>query len=153
MLKEKRLLLLSIGITAMVMGLIIWFSSQPVTDSDKLSLELAGRLLDLFSVEASKQELSRLNHILRKTAHFTLYFILGCGLTGITSHRWRCMPAALCISILLGAAFATTDEFHQFFSEGRGPSLRDVLLDTCGVVAGSLFLALCKYFKNRRRKN
>ena len=41
------------------------------------------------------------------------------------------------LAILGGAAFAVTDEFHQFFSDGRGPMLQDVLLDTCGVTAGA----------------
>lgn len=150
MLKKQKLLLVSIGVTATVMGLIIWFSSQPVTDSDSLSRGLAQRLLNLFSVEASTHELSRLNHILRKVAHFALYFILGCGLTGITSHKWQRKPMAICVSVLLGTVFAVTDEFHQFFPEGRGPSMRDVLLDTCGVVAGSLILIVCKHFMNRK---
>lgn len=153
MLKKQRLPLVFIGITIAIMSLIVWFSSQPVTDSDSLSLGLARRLLELFSVDASKQELRHLNHILRKAAHFTLYFILGCGLTGITSHKWRCIPAAVCVSVLLGAVFAATDEFHQFFSEGRGPSLQDVLLDTCGVAAGSLFLAVCMYCISRKKSS
>lgn len=143
--KRRGLLILSIGVTLAVAGLIIWFSGQSAADSDSLSHGLARRLMELFSVEISAQELRRLNHFLRKLAHFTLYFILGCGLAGITSHKLRRMPAAVCVSILLGAAFAVSDELHQVFSEGRGPSVQDVLLDTCGVAAGSLFFALFLY--------
>lgn len=144
MTKRRGPLILSIGVTLAVAGLIIWFSSQPVTDSDSLSRGLARRLLELFSIEFSVGELSRLNHILRKLAHFTLYLILGCGLTEITSHKQRRIPTAICVSILLGAVFAASDEFHQIFSEGRGPSIRDVLLDTCGVAAGGLLFAFFK---------
>lgn len=143
--KKRGPLMLSIGVTLVVAGLIIWFSGQPASDSDSLSRGLAQRLLELFLMEASAQELRYLNHFLRKLAHFTLYLILGCGLTGVTSHKLRRMPMAVCVSVLLGAIFAASDEFHQFFSEGRGPSVQDVLLDTCGVAAGSLFFALFKH--------
>ena len=56
------------------------------------------------------------------------------------SYKLRRMPIAVCVSVLLGAVFAVSDEFHQFFSEGRGPSVQDVLLDTCGAAAGSCFI-------------
>lgn len=144
MTKRQGSLILSVGVTLAVAGLIIWFSSQSVTDSDSLSRGLSRRLLELFSIDVSTQRLSYLNHFLRKLAHFTLYLMLGCGLTGITSHKLRRMPMAVCVSVLLGAVFAASDEFHQVFSEGRGPSVQDVLLDTCGVAAGSMFYSLFK---------
>lgn len=143
--ERRGTLILSIGVTLVVAGLIVWFSSQSAADSDSLSHGMARRLLKLFSTGTSAQELRYLNHFLRKLAHLTLYLILGCGLTGITLHKLRRMPMAVCVSVLLGAVFAASDEFHQFFSEGRGPSVQDVLLDTCGVAAGSLFFALFKY--------
>lgn len=145
MLKGRGSLILSISVTVATAALIFWFSSQSATDSGNLSRGLAQRLLELCSIEVSTQKLSFLNRILRKLAHFTLYLILGCGLTGIVLHMQRRISVVVCVSILAGAVFAASDEFHQFFSAGRGPSIQDVLLDTCGVAAGSLLLAFFKY--------
>ena len=39
-------------------------------------------------------------------------------------------------SILIGVAYAASDEFHQSFIPGRGPSIRDVCIDSAGVLTG-----------------
>ena len=36
--------------------------------------------------------------------------------------------------------YAASDEIHQAFVPGRGPSVFDVLLDFCGAVTGTVFL-------------
>jgi VanZ family protein len=38
------------------------------------------------------------------------------------------------ISILSCAIYAAMDEYHQSFVAGRGPSVRDVVIDTCGAI-------------------
>lgn len=50
--------------------------------------------------------------------------------------RWRLM------AVLLACLYAFTDEFHQRFVSGRTPSPRDVLIDTCGSLAGVATMAL-----------
>ena len=37
---------------------------------------------------------------------------------------------------LICAGFAATDEYHQSFVAGRGPSVRDVCIDTFGAMIG-----------------
>lgn len=142
MLKRKGPWTLALLLTVTVMTAIICFSSQSAAESDGLSKGFAQWLLDLVPPLNAVITLRKLNHFLRKFAHFSLYFLLGCGLTGL-ANRQRRMPPVL-LAILGGAAFAATDEFHQFFSDGRGPMLQDVLLDTCGVIVGALFIVLLK---------
>jgi VanZ family protein len=49
----------------------------------------------------------------------------------------------LCLrSILFSMLYASTDEFHQLFVEGRSGSVRDVMIDTLGATLGILFF-LC----------
>lgn len=129
-------------LTVAVMIAIICFSAQSAAESDGLSKGLAQWLLDLVPSLNDMVTLRKLNRFLRKFAHFSLYFLLGCGLTGLANRQRRMQPVLL--AILGGAAFAVTDEFHQFFSDGRGPMWQDVLLDTCGVIVGALFIALLK---------
>ena len=140
--KRNGLWAAALLLTAAVMVAIICFSAQSAAESDGLSKGLARWLLNLVPSLNDMVTLRKLNHFLRKSAHFSLYFLLGCGLTGLTN-RQRRMPPVL-LAILGGAAFAVTDEFHQFFSDGRGPMLQDVLLDTCGVIVGALFIVLLK---------
>ena len=73
-------------------------------------------------------------YLVRKIAHFTEYAVLGALMLALfTKPGLRVMPlpsAALCL------AAALLDEGIQIFSEGRGPRLRDVLLDFTGACFG-----------------
>ena len=85
-----------------------------------------------------------LNHLLRKSGHFTGYGLLGiCFARGWFSVLRRRMSAswsslrlrAGAIAILSTAVVASADEIHQIFLPTRGASVQDVLLDTSGAVA------------------
>ena len=80
-------------------------------------------------------------HVIRKLAHFAEYCLLGffamlC-LRVYTRHFVRHMSWP----VLGGVLTALTDETIQMFVPGRSSSVRDVWIDTAGVVAG-LFVAL-----------
>ena len=66
--------------------------------------------------------------VLRKLAHLTEYAILG----ALLFRALRNPPLA----VVLGSAYAITDEVHQLFVGGRHGSPVDWLIDTVGVVAG-----------------
>ena len=44
------------------------------------------------------------------------------------------------ITIVSGALYAMTDEIHQTFISGRSGQITDVLLDTFGVIVGTIFV-------------
>lgn len=46
------------------------------------------------------------------------------------------------ISLLVGLIYAITDEYHQSFVAGRGPSIRDVCIDTTGVFIGIIIVLI-----------
>lgn len=147
--KQGKLWMTAVVTAVAVMAAIVWFSSQSAAESSAISKGLAGKLMAIFPALEDVVTLSKLNHYLRKLAHFTLYFVLGCSLTGVASRQQKVHPVL--VSILIGTVFAMTDEIHQFFSENRGPMIQDVLLDACGVAAGSIFVTLCKKLFDRRR--
>lgn len=94
-----------------------------------------------------------LDHIVRKFAHGTIYLILGVGLTGVAIAQ-KTKLIAWTVP-LTGMALAMMDEFHQRFVPGRGPSMRDVLIDTLGVCLGMLLvlgLRWCYYHYWCRQK-
>jgi VanZ family protein len=45
--------------------------------------------------------------------------------------------------------YAASDEFHQVFVSGRSPLIVDVLIDTCGALAGILLLLLVRFIHGR----
>lgn len=125
-----------------IMVLIFFFSAQPAKDSDSLSREVGRTLLEWFPSLENKMTLSKLDHCLRKLAHFTIYFVLGVCLTVVTGRQKKLPP--ITVPVLIGTAFAVSDEIHQIFSDGRGPMIRDVVLDACGVAAGSVLAMVCE---------
>lgn len=151
---EKRFRLVFWLIAAgAILLLITYLSSQAASESNDLSKGFTKWLMDIFVGDYTAEALRQNNHFVRKAAHFTLYFCLGFSLTGALQHQNKVpkLPAA----VLLGAAFAALDEFHQRFVAGRGPQVLDVLLDTCGVAVGSLlmFCILLLAGHTRRRGN
>jgi len=56
----------------------------------------------------------------------------------------------LLFSVLFSVLYAISDELHQYFSDGRAPGVKDVLIDSAGAIAGiavtlllrALFLAV-----------
>ena len=110
--------------------------------------------------------LSTLIFLVRKTAHFTEYAILG-GLFFLNLRSWlksnttlvkipkpqTTKPLAkkasldplkhpLAMSILLSLLYACTDEIHQIFVPGRSAQFRDVLIDTLGASFGIIITYL-----------
>ena len=76
--------------------------------------------------------------LLRKIAHFTEFMSLGMCLFWLFSM----LEKRKALALLCGAAAACTDETIQMFVPDRGPSLKDVGIDTCGVITGMILLQI-----------
>jgi VanZ family protein len=82
-----------------------------------------------------------------KVLHFSIYTIFAFLLTRQISEDttpWRAVIGA----ILLSAAFAAADEWHQRFIPGRFPEFADWIADVCGATLGAIAYAV---FFGRRR--
>ena len=83
--------------------------------------------------------------LLRKIAHFTEFAALGMCLAWrmgmLNKHPSR--------AVLLGFLTACVDETIQRFVPDRGPSMVDVGIDTCGVLAGMMLLLFGHYFMKK----
>jgi VanZ family protein len=89
-----------------------------------------------------------LHHLFRKAGHVTEYFIFGMFLYHcfLNSNRteWRARTAVWAV---MGAGlYSLTDELHQRFVPGRGPSLRDCGIDTMGAALAMLFIFIWTRF-------
>lgn len=87
--------------------------------------------------------------LLRKLAHFTEFACLGMCLGWLFGMlgRGKLLPLGC------GVLAASIDETIQRFVPDRGPSLRDVCIDSCGVLTGLFLLYLGHtYLKKRSTK-
>jgi len=92
----------------------------------------AAVIFALSSVPSLSSGLGTWDEVLRKAAHITEYAVLGALLLRALG---RPLPA-----LLLGIAYAGTDEVHQHFVSGRHSSPFDVAFDACGVTLGLLIV-------------
>ena len=93
----------------------------------------AGLIFTFSAIPSLDSGLGPWDLVLRKLAHAAEYAVLG----ALLYRAVRSEPVA----VLLGSAYAVTDELHQTFVNGRHGSPLDWLLDTAGVVAGVLLFA------------
>ena len=138
---------------------IFSFSNQDAEESSSVSSKVAEILIKLQPkykniTDSEKEELiEKYQTPVRKFAHFSIYTVLGMSIVGLTctyeiSNRKREL-----ITIIAGALYAMSDEIHQTFIEGRSGQVTDVLLDTFGVIVGTiLVLGIIKILKNKRTK-
>ena len=85
--------------------------------------------------------LNTLIFLVRKTAHFAEYAILG-SLFFLNLKNWQKSNGTLTMSILFSYLYAITDELHQVFVPGRSAQFRDVLIDTLGASFGAIITYL-----------
>lgn len=90
--------------------------------------------------------------IVRKTAHFTEYFILFV-LAYRTIKLYYKDKKSIILAIVFVFIYACSDEFHQSFVPGRGPSFRDVLIDTSGGVFAGICISIKDKIKHRVKKD
>lgn len=144
-------------LTAVVMVCIFLFSCE---DSDKSS-DTSGRIVkiilrifyeDFENMSLAEQEeiRSRISHIIRKTAHFTIYAALGF-FSSLTVGQRKLISMSTAGVILFCLGYAVTDEIHQYFVPGRACMVTDMLLDTCGGITGIIISFVCmKIFYKRK---
>lgn len=131
-----RLVLSLLSIFAI--GIIFYQSSLPADES----MQESGRLLAWINsvLGAIHPSLVLDQFIVRKAAHFTEYFCLGCLLFGtFYAYLSKRLRALLC-ALSAGLIVAVCDEMIQTVSEGRSCELRDIMIDCSGVLCGALII-------------
>ena len=126
----------------------IWGNSLlPGSVSGAISGWVRDMLASFFPGEPSDPESG--HGLVRKLAHFTEFACLGGLLVWLLSMLRK--PVAL--ALLCGFIAAGVDETIQLFVPDRGPSVRDVLIDTFGVLAGMILLLAGYAVSKKRAKN
>lgn len=140
MLKKQ---VISWGMVVLWMGVIFYFSAQVSEASSQLSSGVTQIIVDVIHTINPNLEidLDTFRFIIRKLAHFTEYFILALFVMNALRSSGICRSSFL-IALIICVLYAISDEFHQMFVPGRGPSVRDVFIDSLGAFVG----IVCFYF-------
>lgn len=120
------------------MGVIFYLSHQPATVSNQLSTSITEKIIETVHkiIPATDSKLANLNGIVRKNAHFIIYFVLGLFVTAALKIFGFTGTRLVLFALLICVVYAISDEFHQYFVDGRGPQVKDVLIDSAGAILG-----------------
>lgn len=119
------------------------FSSR--NKSDKITETIIG-ITDKDITDTEKEDIIRSRRfIVRKTAHFILYFVLGvlvyCVLKSYNVNKY-----IILYSVLFCFIYSISDEIHQIFTIDRTFKVYDIIIDT---VSSTLSILLCNSFKKK----
>ena len=159
---RNRIILRRIVFTILLIAtfyVIFNFSEQNGQESSSVSKRVTKIVVNIISKiknwnENQKlQYIENLHPIMRKFAHFSIYSIVGFSCLGLfctfnIKDRYK-----LIWTLVIGIVYASLDEIHQNFIPGRGPSMVDVGIDTCGVIFGMLIIILCINVTNKIENN
>lgn len=129
--------------------IIFGFSSQDAEQSSSVSREITENVTKdikkIQKLEPTEKEkvLSKIEHIIRKIAHFSLYTLVGILIMSLMSTYNIKQKTRYKISLGTGIIYAISDEIHQSFTPGRTPMVGDVLIDTSGVIFGIILVKTC----------
>lgn len=155
--KDKVLIVLAI----IWMGVIFMFSAQ-VSDeskssSNKVTSAVVNTVISIKKENISEEKRQKIiedkTFIVRKTAHFTEYFILGLILILYLQTKEKLATKYIILAIIFCVLYATSDEIHQLFVDGRSCKIIDILIDTCGSSLAILgFTSIYKLTTNLKKQ-
>jgi VanZ family protein len=134
---------------------LAWAGVIFLLSTDSFSTEKTGTVLERifrwFMPAMTKELFEAIHHFIRKSAHFTEYFVF-CLLIyrglqgGRREWRWTWGIAAL----LCAAGYSVLDEVHQAFVASRTASAYDSLLDSVGAFVALGVLWIWFHFRTER---
>ena len=167
-----------IGICVFWFAIVSLFSSQTGAESGKVSEKVTKKLLEIkdkleIVVEhyqdtneiiikgiqiqpSTKKRIDKWEVSVRKMAHFMLFLCGGFLIYWIL--KVYSIKMAGVRAVILGMFLSCMDELHQKYTQNRTPQIKDVGIDTCGIIVG----VLCAFIlwkigqiirKKRRKKN
>lgn len=146
---NKRLWICSVLIVINVA--FIWGNSLlPGTISGAISDGLKAFLEKLLGVQEGPPGGGGL---LRKVAHITEFACLGVLFRWLFGMLLRKKWQYYMLPTIAGIMVACVDETIQLFTPNRGPGIKDVGIDTLGLVLGICMISLLSHIKNQMKEN
>ena len=146
--KHNKTFWVKIILIAAIVLCVLFIWSRSLKEAPESDAESSGVVSFLRPVlERLKIPEENWSHLVRKTAHFTEFFIIGLLLSALFRGRY------ILLLLLIGFIVAAVDETIQLFIPGRSGEFADVLLDTAGATAAILIVyAAVGLYRVRKKK-
>lgn len=131
--------------------IILWmitifeFSNQNGDTSQGTSDVITDKIIEINNNLENKRD--QVSFCVRKLAHFSIYLIGGILAFGFFDTYSLQKKYVIAFALMFGIVYASLDEFHQSFISGRSAQMRDVCIDTCGVITGEIISCFAKKHK------
>lgn len=136
------------------MTLVFAFSSQNGEESKRTSGYFTDKVVQIIaSVKADiniEDTEEIISFIIRKMAHFSIYFVGGILIFNFVNTFPLKLRNVMLLAFVLGCVYSISDEIHQLFISERAGQIRDVLIDSTGVLIAILLMGK---FKEEKWKN
>ena len=148
---NKRMIINWILLIAWML-LIFLMSNQPAHISNQQSNSFIN-MLAFFGIDLNSKLGSLASFVVRKTAHFTEYAVLGFFTYKAVSCDVLDRKKAVLIAQLISTGYASTDEIHQMFVPGREGKVFDVMIDSCGAFCGIMLSLISQKLIEKKKGN
>ena len=148
---NKRMIINWILLIAWML-LIFLMSNQPAHISNQQSNSFIN-MLAFFGIDLNSKLGSLASFVVRKTAHFTEYAVLGFFTYKAVSCDVLDRKKAVLTAQLISTGDASTDEIHQLFVPGREGKVFDVMIDSCGAFCGIMVSLITQKLIEKKKGN
>ena len=130
------------GIVAASVLFAYFLSSQSGASTFRLSNTISTKIADILYKTPDTQQILKVNTVIRKLAHVTIYFVLAilCYIAFYyTMVNFTGRTAGVLVNVMITmalSAFAFYDEWHKQFIPGRHNTISEAFLNNLGVVIG-----------------
>lgn len=123
-------------------------SGKPAIESNATS-EWVIKILKIVKLDLDIWVGSVANFTIRKTAHFSEYFILSI-ISYATLREDKNRKKSAIYTIIICFLYAGSDELHQYFVPGRAMKFLDVLIDTMGAISAIGIITILNVLKVKK---
>ena len=139
-------------VTLLVMNIaFIWINSLLPREVSAAFSKLVGRILSMFMPDSVTVDAGEGHGILRKIAHFLEFCSLGVLFSWLIRMLREKNLVCMTLPLVCGVFVAAVDETIQLFIPGRGPHIRDVGIDSAGVLLGVLLVWFLSLIGKKQR--
>ncbi|MBO5478787.1 MAG: VanZ family protein [Clostridia bacterium] len=140
----------SIILVIVWMSIVFSFSNQQGESSGNTSRKVSEIIVNIidfqnkYTDEQKEGLVKTIEPVIRKLAHYTIYAIGGIIIANCVYQFYNKEKTLIGISTIIGVLYAVSDELHQLMVDGRSGNIKDVIIDSLGIITGIIFFLLVK---------
>lgn len=153
----NRKTILNLIVIVIWLFIIFCFSAEDAEKSQHTSDQVIIKTVETIKQEKLPEEekkilVNKYMVIVRKSAHFFLYFILGILLFLFWKKIYGITPKTIIYTMIFCFIYACSDEIHQLFINGRTARIFDIFVDSSGALLATSITTILFLLKTKLTK-